>query len=357
MKRMLLPLFLVLSFSMYAQNLIDFETYGHDFKYNVFSTGGDSTDFAIVDNPNPSGINTSAKVARLTVHANGDPWAGVWTQGAGPISLTAQNKIISVMVYKDVISPFNFKLEPPNVDHNVPNTVINQWEKLTFDYTTAVGTTAQTITIIPDFPSARTAGSVNYYDNINFGDVVVPVELTSFSGLAVPEGAKIIWTTASEKNNQGFEIQRSTDNHSFVNIAFVDGKGSTTERSEYSYIDKDASGKTYYRLRQVDFDGTSVYTNSIEVNSYKGLSYELAQNYPNPFNPSTTIRYAIPDNNFVSVKVFDVLGNEVSSLVNEQKEAGQYEINFNAASLSSGVYYYSITAGNFTASKKFILMK
>src|SRR5690606_4090224 len=116
-------------------------------------------------------------------------------------------------------------------------------------------------------------------------------------------------------------------------------------------------GTTYYRLKQIDFDGAFEYSKVVEVNSLADLKYDLEQNYPNPFNPTTTISYSIPENSFVTIKVFDVLGNEVASLVNEEMETGRHKIDFNAANLSSGVYYYSITAGNFTASKKFILMK
>jgi hypothetical protein len=195
------------------------------------------------------------------------------------------------------------------------------------------------------------------FRTLNLVNTVVPVELSSFSAAAVPGGVKLNWVTATEKNNRGFEIERSIDNKTFVNIAFVDGKGTTTSQTEYSYVDKNSFGTTYYRLKQIDFDGAFEYSKVVEVNSLADLKYDLEQNYPNPFNPTTTISYSIPENSFVTIKVFDVLGNEVASLVNEEMETGRHKIDFNAANLSSGVYYYSITAGNFTASKKFILMK
>jgi hypothetical protein len=110
-------------------------------------------------------------------------------------------------------------------------------------------------------------------------------------------------------------------------------------------------------LKQVDFDGTMEYSNIIEVDVTQPKDYFISQNYPNPFNPSTTIKYAVIEDGLVSLKVFDVLGNEVSSLVDDYQPAGEYDIVFDAGSLSSGVYYYQFKAGNFTSTKKLVLMK
>ncbi|MBE0538427.1 MAG: T9SS type A sorting domain-containing protein [Ignavibacterium sp.] len=108
---------------------------------------------------------------------------------------------------------------------------------------------------------------------------------------------------------------------------------------------------------QKDFDGTFSYSQEVEVGVNVPLEYSLDQNYPNPFNPTTTIRYAIPEDNFVSIKLYDILGNEVITLVNEQKQAGRYEMLFNASNIASGVYYYQISSGNFTQTRKLMLMK
>ena len=189
-------------------------------------------------------------------------------------------------------------------------------------------------------------------------DVVVPVELTSFTANTSGDDVTLSWTTASEINNQGFEIQRKMLNGEFSTVGFVEGYGTTTETQNYSFADENLLPATYsYRLRQVDFDGTSELSDVIEVEVSTPIDYSLSQNYPNPFNPSTTIRYSIPADGYVTLKVYDVLGNEVASLVDEQKQSGAFDVHFNANALSSGVYYYTLKAGEFTSTKKLVLMK
>ncbi len=188
---------------------------------------------------------------------------------------------------------------------------------------------------------------------------VVPVELTSFTTAAGNNVVILNWTTATETNNKGFEIERSTDRKDWSVIGFVGGSGTSSEPQVYSYTDK-LSGVTaprlYYRLKQVDFDGTYEYSD-ISTAEIAPSSFELAQNYPNPFNPSTVITYSLPENDFVTLKVYDVLGNEVASLVNEQKTAGKHSLEFNASDLGSGVYFYTLKAGVHVQSRKMILVK
>jgi len=192
---------------------------------------------------------------------------------------------------------------------------------------------------------------------LDFFEVVVPVELTSFSANSINGNIILNWSTASEINNRIFEIERRNESSSFITIGYVEGKGTTTEQQEYSFIDKNISaGKYLYRLKQIDFDGTFEYSNEIEVDAAP-LSFSLEQNYPNPFNPSTKISYSIPHKSFVTLKIFDPLGSMVSELVNEEKEAGRYEIDFSAVDFSSGVYFYKIQAGNFVETKKMILLR
>ena len=360
MKNFLVLCTFLFAVSLYGQSTIDFETVGQDYKWNIFSNGtGDSTALSVVDNPNTTGINTSAKCLKYVVMASGDPWSGFYGQGHGPIVLDANNSMITMMVYKDVISNVNLKLEPPNADHNVPNTLINTWEKLTFDYSAAIGTTAATITLIPDFSvSPRPGGSTNYMDNIEFIHTPVPVELVSFSAVTVKNGIELKWATATETNNKGFEIQRSLDKRAYVTISFVDGKGTTTSSQQYKYVDASAtSGKYFYRLCQVDFDGSSKYSKVIETGEMAPTTFELSQNFPNPFNPVTNIKYSVASAQQVTLKVFNVLGKEVATLVNEKKEAGNYSVDFSALNLSSGTYLYRLQAGAFVQTKKMVILK
>ncbi len=198
-----------------------------------------------------------------------------------------------------------------------------------------------------------------YYSYITDTTGITPVEFLSFTSSVAENAVTLYWSTATELNNQGFEIERSKDKTNWRRIGFREGKGTTSELQQYSYSDilpDITSPKLYYRLKQVDFNGSFKYSNIIEVKITPSV-FSLAQNYPNPFNPSTTINYQLPVNSFVSLKVYDVLGREAATLVNEYKPAGKYEVEFNASSLPSGVYIYKLTAGNFTAVKKLMLLK
>ena len=159
---------------------------------------------------------------------------------------------------------------------------------------------------------------------------------------------------------------------SWEKIGFVNGNGNSNSPKNYSFNDKTVTGGKYsYRLKQIDNDGQFEYSNIIEVDINLPLEFSLNQNYPNPFNPSTTIKYTIPsvtlspdknginsvEGSRVQLKIYDVLGNEVATLVDENKPAGSYEVNFDAGNLSNGVYFYKLQAGNFVQTKKMLLIK
>jgi hypothetical protein len=189
-------------------------------------------------------------------------------------------------------------------------------------------------------------------------DWVIPVELTSFAASSKGVEVELSWTTATETNNQGFKIERMNAGGSFEQVGYVAGFGTTTEPKAYSFIDSKLEAGSYtYRLKQIDFDGTFSYSEEVNVVVELPLEYALEQNYPNPFNPSTTIKYSIAEDGLVKIAVFNMLGEEVATLVNTQQKAGRYEVNFNANGLASGVYVYRIETANFTASKKLMLMK
>lgn len=358
-----LSLFLV-SVSLFAQSTVDWETVGQDWWFHIFGNDPDTTGYTVVANPDPSGINTSANCGKYVVNPPpAQPWAGMWASDMPDFVLTADNSHPTVMVYRDIISDFNLKLEgggsPPNHDVRVPNTVVNQWEKLEFDYTSDIGKTIATLTIIPEHSAdPRTAGSTTYFDNVEFVHAPIPVEFTSFRASVGDNGVELTWTTATELNNVGFDIERrAADATRFDKIGFVKGQGTTTNVSSYTFVDKDAAGKLYYRLKQVDQNGSFDFSKTIEVDATKLVKFELSQNYPNPFNPTTTITYSIPQNIFVTLKIYNILGSEVAELVNGQVDAGIHKVNFNAYNFNSGVYFYTIKAGNFSETKKLTLMK
>ncbi len=186
----------------------------------------------------------------------------------------------------------------------------------------------------------------------------LPVELTSFSAMNLTNGIKLSWTTASELNNSGFNIERSSNNISFNKIAFIPGHGTSTQTLNYSYVDNSTSGKMYYRLKQIDFDGSYSYSKAVEVSVTSTPSeFQLAQNYPNPFNPSTKIKFNIPEAGNVSLKVYNLLGQQVRTLLSGLMQAGTHTINFDASGLHSGLYFYKLEAAGFSQVKKMTLLK
>jgi len=186
----------------------------------------------------------------------------------------------------------------------------------------------------------------------------LPVELVSFDAEVSGSTITLKWSTASELNNSGFEVQRRTAGSEFTVIGFIKGAGTTTLTKDYSFSDNQtASGKYVYRLKQIDFGGIYEYSKEVEVDFTAEMNYALLQNYPNPFNPSTAIQYVIPEKGFVRIAVTDVLGNEVSVLVNGITEAGAHTTAFNASNLPSGIYFCILQAGQISMSKKMVLMK
>jgi hypothetical protein len=194
------------------------------------------------------------------------------------------------------------------------------------------------------------------------GDDNIPVELVSFEASVNGTSINLNWSTATETNNQGFSIERSSGSE-FEAIGYIAGFGTTTESKYYSFTDREVNSGTYtYRLKQIDFDGTFEYSKVVEVEVLAPAVFALDQNYPNPFNPSTAINFRLAVDSKVSMKVFNVLGQEVASLLNSNLAAGSHQVNFDASSLNSGVYLYRIEASgidgtNFVDVKKMTLTK
>lgn len=177
------------------------------------------------------------------------------------------------------------------------------------------------------------------------GNNPLPVELTSFNVKFVNNLVTISFSTSNEVNNYGFDIERKTENSEWLKIGFVQGSGNSNSTKSYSFSDKKLStnGKYIYRLKQIDNNGFSSYSNEISINiSEFPESFTLYQNYPNPFNPATNFSFVLPSDGFVSLKIFNVIGQEVAVLINEKLLRGIHNITFNAASYISGTYYYTL---------------
>jgi hypothetical protein len=196
-------------------------------------------------------------------------------------------------------------------------------------------------------------------------DDPVPVELSNFSVSINRNNVELTWETSSETNNHGFIIERrrvnSNSDSKWMEIGFVQGKGTSTEINKYRFVDSPTLNGVYnYRLKQVDFNGSFEYSKEVEVSVMVIEDFALMQNYPNPFNPSTVIKYQVAEGSHTTLKVYDVLGREVITLVNEEQTAGEYEVEFLISkdlSLSSGFYFYQLRAGNFIQTRKMIYLK
>ena len=188
------------------------------------------------------------------------------------------------------------------------------------------------------------------------GDIT-PVELISFQARIEGGFVKLNWETATEHNNYGFNIERSIDKIKWQNIGFVGGYGTGTIPHNYSFVDSSClSGKAYYRLKQIDLDGSFTYSREIEV-EIDPADFSLSQNYPNPFNPVTRINYSISEKSPVCMVIYNMLGQKVSTLVDETQLPGDYSVDFDGTKLASGIYIYQLTSGNKVLTRKMLLLR
>jgi len=207
------------------------------------------------------------------------------------------------------------------------------------------------------------AGRIDAYQAYLLAIAMIPVELSSFTASANENSVTLNWSTATETNNFGFSVERKNPvNEIWNEVGFVAGFGTTTEQRNYTYTDENLNMGAYsYRLKQVDLDGTTEYSEAIVVEVASPEEFVLLQNYPNPFNPSTKIGFSIPQTSNVSIDVFNVVGERVATVVNSSLEAGYHSVDFDASGLSSGTYVYQLKAngqnGTFVETKKMLLMK
>jgi hypothetical protein len=207
---------------------------------------------------------------------------------------------------------------------------------------------------------------------VNIASEPLPVELSSFTASSNQNGVNLKWQTETEVNNYGFDVERKVHTSTefspiksglsvtvWEKVGFVAGNGNSNSPKEYSFIDKSPSGgsKFQYRLKQIDNDGAFEYSDVVNVNVGTPEEYYLSHNYPNPFNPATTIDYMISNDEKVNLKVYDILGTEVATLVDEYKQAGSYSVTFNADNLSSGIYIYRLIAGEYISVNRMSLIK
>lgn len=296
------------------------------------------------------------------------------TANAGPFAVTYPNTNVSHAGFSEMNVTWNVantNLAPVNTA-NV-NILLSVNGGQTYQYTLASNTPndGSEVVSLPDHETTQARVKVEavgniYFDisNVNFAITeAIPVELASFTGEQLSNGVILKWITASETNNMGFSVERSNDGESYTEITFISGKGTTTEQTNYSYLDKDIRvGTMYYRLKQIDLDGTFEYSNIINVDVNMPTQFSLFQNHPNPFNPSTKIVFELPVDANVKLKIYNTIGQEVAELTNSDLSGGKHEFDFNASDLSSGIYYYTLSAAgkdgkDFNATKKMILIK
>jgi len=245
-----------------------------------------------------------------------------------------------------------------NLDLDQAQLVINGTAVHTWQWTKGASGTGAPLTLDANDFFGATANDIMYIDNYSLetGNAL-PVELTSFSANTQNSNVLLNWTTQTELNNQGFDIEKRSIDGQFFTIGHVNGNGTTSEAKNYSFTDsKVQTGKYYYRLKQIDFNGTFEYSNEILVEVAPN-SFVLDQNYPNPFNPTTTISFGLAQPTFVKLAVYNLLGEQVQLLKNENMNAGSYTVSFDASSLPSGMYLYKIETAQFTNVRKMMLMK
>jgi len=207
-----------------------------------------------------------------------------------------------------------------------------------------------------------------YLDDFSYSNLIengpLPVELTSFTSSIIGNSVNLKWETATEVNNYGFDVERSSENSGWQKIGFVAGSGNSNSPKDYSFTDNPSGGTTFsYRLKQIDVNGTSKYYDAITINLSNASSEpQLLQNSPNPFNPSTIIKFYIPNTSDVTIRVYDMLGREVTTLINKQTTGGYHNVYWNGKdskgeNVASGVYLYRLTAGSFSETRKMNLLK
>ncbi len=239
---------------------------------------------------------------------------------------------------------------------------INSWTDLVTIKMKSLNSQPSTVSFLSNSPfwAIFDGNNSTIWENGNFtSSSVIPVELTSFTANVSVNDIQLKWSTASEINNMGFEIQRQDTEGDFIKVGFIEGKGSTTLVQHYSFREsKLPIGKYTYRLKQVDFDGNNHYSNKVEAEIGLPSGSLLAQNYPNPFNPVTDIKFSVKQESQVKLIVYNLIGEVIQELVNNKIAAGHHEVSFNSNNLASGIYVYRLEVNKeIIDTKKMILVR
>lgn len=418
---------------MSPTHTINFEPNGVGTNWNwVVAENADNPPLQFIANPVSGGINTSATVAKFIARQAGNPWALFFTDDDGQFTFNSSNAIIKIMVYKPVISPIHFKVEglSPAVELIGTNTVINQWEEITFDFSSAIGNTYNRLVIIPDF-YARPQENIIYIDNIRVPDGVVitipsPTVPAPVPNLPANNVISIFSDVYNDIPNTNLNpnwgqstvvtfpiIQGDTTmrygNLNYQGIQLGSNQNLTAAGMQYLHLDlwnanstdlgvylispgpvekrvalvPPAGTGSWVRFDiplssfapvnlsdvfQLKFDGNGVVfldnlyfattlSDVKEITDAIPTGYILEQNYPNPFNPKTLIRFSLPQAENVTLRVYNMLGQEIKTLVSQYMNSGEYEVEFDASDLPSGIYTYTLSTGNFTSAKKMMLIK
>ena len=306
--------------------------------------------------------STSGEIPTISVDVQnpGIAWATKWSGGGGMLKSTNYGQSWNLVSYFGSINMWGVYIQPSDgniILANSYSTSPGSWRS------TDAGATWMPINLPSSGYQVVSVDSMTQFAAQGNGfyklssPYFIPVELISFSASTTEGNVLLRWSTATELNNSGFDIERSSDNKDYVKIGFVPGYGTTTESKSYSYTTSLKTTKQYYRLKQVDFDGTFEYSSTVEVDGIAPTEFSLKQNYPNPFNPTTRIDFTLPVESNAKISVYNLIGQKVVELINLKLYAGNHSVDFDATKLSSGIYLYKIEAGAFSSVKKMQLLK
>ena len=349
-------------------------TYGNCVYFDIYlrQNGGPGplyladSDFKFTFNVASFTTPTIKYIAGSTVLHNSLGGLTTFYNGNISTSFTSPNKLGINVLGLNIISENQFNQRVAKIDgtpsyHKLGTFVVYTIVNLTgtFGLTWKTGAGGTVVTSMHPYCPWSSCQAIGAY--VAIIEQPLSIELTSFTGnVGNKTDVTLNWITATETNNKGFDIERSVNtSDTWVKVGYIEGKGTTTTLTSYRFNDlKLNTGKYNYRLKQIDYNGNFEYyflNEIIEIGIPN--KYDISQNYPNPFNPATNIRYDLPKNGFVKLIVFDALGREIESLVNKNQSAGTYEITFVASQFPSGVYFYKLTANEFSETKKMLMIK